>query len=172
MAGARGALTMMLALGLTAPAATAHAQSLEYAVKANYLVRFAAFVEWPIETFAGAAADAPFVICVIGRDPFGRTLDEAAATQTAVGRRISVRRTATLDGCHVAYLGAGAAPEAVARPVLMVSDEAVSPRRAMVHFVLVDNRVRFHIDQRAAAQARLGMSSRLLNLAVSVGGAG
>lgn len=172
MTRARWALMTMMALWLTAPATTAHAQSLEYAVKANYLVRFAAFVEWPAETFAGAPADAPFVICVIGRDPFGRTLDDAAATQTAAGRRISVRRTTTLDGCHVAYLGAGPTLEPVARPVLLVSDDAVSSRRAMVHFVLVDNRVRFHIDQRAATQARLGMSSRLLNLAVRTGGAG
>ncbi len=82
---------------------------LEYAVKANYLVRFTAFVEWPPRAFADPRA--PVVICVAGRDPFGATLDRAARGQTAYGRPLTVRRPATREataGCHVLYAGAGA----------------------------------------------------------------
>ena len=42
--------------------------SLEYSVKANYLVRFAAFVDWPAQAFADSRS--PVVLCVAGRDPF------------------------------------------------------------------------------------------------------
>jgi hypothetical protein len=52
-------------------------------------------------------------------------------------------------------------------PVLTVA-EAGAGERAAVQFVLRANRVRFQIDQAAAAKARLTISSKLLNLAVKV----
>nr|WP_246328978.1 YfiR family protein [Brevundimonas lenta] len=153
-----------------APAGRSHAQSLEYAVKANYLVRFAAFVEWPPTAFE--ANSAPLIICVSGRDPFGETLDQAAGGQSAHGRRIGVRRLpagAAMTGCHILYVGAGSAAAANNRAaVLIVTDSAVTQQRGMIHFVVVSNRVRFHIDKAAATSSGLGMSSRLLNLAISV----
>jgi len=58
-------------------AAPTHAQdSLETAVKATYLYKFAPFVTWP-------QRPGPFVICVVGRDPFGPVLDQAVAGQRA-----------------------------------------------------------------------------------------
>jgi len=162
---------------LAGPAATpAVAQSsLEYSVKANYLVRFAAFVEWPPRAFSGAQA--PVVICVAGRDPFGATLDRAARAQTAYGRALTVRRPATADaaaGCHILYLGQGAealAAETVNRPgLLLVTDAAHATDRGVIHFVVADARVRFHIDQQAATRSGLVVSSRLLNLALTVRG--
>lgn len=164
--GSRGARAVLLLLALFASAPQARAQSLEYPVKANYLVRFAAFVDWRPEAFAEGG---PFVICVLGRDPFGRALDEAAAGQNAAGRRIVVRRPgADATGCHIVYLGQGAPAIAATGGVLLVSDSAVSSRRGMIHFVVLDNRVRFHIDEAAAARAGLTINSRLLNLAVTV----
>lgn len=156
-----------------AVARTAPASNLEYAVKANYLVRFAAFVEWPARVFANPQA--PVVLCVAGRDPFGATLERAARGQTAYGRPLTLRRPASRDavaGCHILYLGVGAetlATEAAGQPgLLTVTDAATSPGRGTVHFVVSDARVRFHIDQQAATRSGLIVSSRLLNLALSV----
>ncbi len=160
---------------LAGPMATpAVAQSnLEYSVKANYLVRFAAFVEWPPRAFS--SAQAPVVICVAGRDPFGATLDRAAQGQTAYGRPLTVRRAATAEataGCHILYVGEDAealiAAAAGQAGLLMVTDAAAAPERGTIHFVLSQARVRFHIDQRAATRSGLVISSRLLNLALSV----
>jgi len=147
--------------------------SLEYSVKANYLVRFAAFVEWPGASFADSRS--PVVICVVGRDPFEEALDRAARTQTAHGRALVVRRPGTVEaaaGCHIIYVGRGGGSLVPAgqRPILLVSDGAVSSDRGMIHFVVSDDRVRFHIDLQAASRDRLSISSRLLNLALSVRG--
>ncbi len=174
--GGRLIAVLLGAAGLVAgPAPTpAKAQNnLEYAVKANYLVRFAAFVDWPARAFAGPQA--PVVICVAGRDPFGATLDRAAGGQTAHGRPLAVRRPATREataGCHILYLGQGAvAPAPSDRAgLLLVTDGARPAERGTVHFVLSDARVRFHIDQQAATRGGLTISSRLLNLALSVRG--
>ena len=139
-------------------ASAVQAQSLEYPVKANYLARFAAFVTWP----AGAlgSGNAPITVCVVGDDPFGRTLDQA------------------LSGCDIAYLAGsstqtvGEALAAVAgRPVLTVTDEVRGSNRGVVHFTVFQNRVRFHIDSQLAGRGRLSISSRLLSLALSVRGA-
>lgn len=160
---------VLAALVLLGEAGMARAQTLEYQIKANYLVRFAAFVEWPPSAFTSATA--PLTVCVAGRDPFGRVLDTAAAAQSAHGRRIAVRRLgqgAGASGCHIVYLGRGAEAATAGAPVLTVSDSAVTTQRAMIHFVISSNRVRFHIDKAGAERARLQLSSRLLNLAVDV----
>ncbi|MDP2260771.1 MAG: YfiR family protein [Caulobacter sp.] len=146
---------------------------LEYGVKAVYLVRFAAFVEWPAAARRGA--DAPVGLCVIGQDPFGPRLDAAARGQRAHGRPLVVRRLAgpaPLDACDIVYVGRGAEPmlREAGDPSgrLIVTDAAASSRRGMIHFVVAEGRVRFHIDLRAASGAGLTISSRLLNLALSV----
>ena len=150
--------------------------SLEYPVKANYLVRFSAFVAWPQEAFAGA--DTPLSICVVGVDPFGPELDKAAAGQAAHGRAITVRRLAETDpgaGCHIVFVGrmANGAAEVErlrAGPVLVVTDEASGSARGAIQFVIIGDRVRFKVDEGVLGRG-VAMDSRLLSLAVSVRGA-
>ncbi|CAN7312849.1 YfiR family protein [Brevundimonas sp. LjRoot202] len=178
MALGRGSLGVVIALLWSAPlpvlAMSGPPQArLEYSVKANYLVRFAAFVEWPRRSFA--TGQSPVVICVVGRDPFAGALDRAARAQTAHGRPLAVRRPGGPDevaGCHILYVGKGGGRmvPAAPRPILLVTDAAVSSERGMIHFVITDERVRFHIDLQAASRSGLSISSRLLNLALSVRG--
>jgi len=58
--------------------------SLEQAVKASYLFKFGPFVDWPANAFADSGG--AFQICIIGRDPFGRVLDEIVRGQKIHGR--------------------------------------------------------------------------------------
>ena len=149
--------------------------NLEFAVKANYLVRFAAFVDWPPGAFSQPSS--PLVICVAGRNPFGTELVRAAMGQTAHGRslRVVVNVTqATSSACHILYLGRGAEPAMIAAApragLLTVSDAAASQRAGAIHFVVEASRVRFHIDSSRAQRSRLSISSRLLALALTVTG--
>lgn len=166
---------VLAAVLATSPSSLALAQSLETSVKANYLARFAAFVQWPAGSVP--ASGSPLVICVVGDDPFGRQLDQALTGQSVNGHRITARRLARLEaasGCHIAYL-AGSSAQTVAaglaaagRGVLTVTDEARGPERGAVHFVLFQTRVRFHVDTGQASRRGLTISSRLLSLALSV----
>ena len=52
----------------------------EYQVKAVFLFNFAHFVSWPADTFR--RPDAPFVIGILGTDPFGSTLDDVVRGET------------------------------------------------------------------------------------------
>lgn len=165
----------MLAVLLTATPGVATAQSLENSVKANYLARFAAFIQWP--SGSGPTGNGPLVICVVGDDPFGRQLDQALEGQSVNGHRIAARRLARLEagsGCHIAYLAGSsnqtvaAALAAAGRGTLTVTDEARGSERGAIHFTLFQTRVRFHVDTGQASRRGLTISSRLLSLALSV----
>jgi hypothetical protein len=120
----------------------------------------------------------PFVLCVIGEDPFGATLDQAARSQSVDGRRIVVRRldsAADADGCQIAFVdGSPGQPTgqllaALGRkPVLTVTDAGNGGQRGLVHFTVASGRVRFFIDQAGAERRGLTISSRLLALALGV----
>ena len=160
--------------------ARAQSTSLEYAVKAAYLPKFAPFVEWP-----NPAAEFPggvFTVCVIGEDPLDGLLDNDVRSQQEQGHPIVVRRFRSLTddpGCTVAFAAGSAAQVAAdlaalhGSPVLTVTDGATDPAATgIINFVVVDGRVRFEIDARAAAANRLTISSKLLSLATRVTGAG
>jgi hypothetical protein len=180
MAVLKTGLLLSLALCATLLAwsgARAQGSTLEYAVKANYLYKFGPFVEWPAEGFAGPSS--PFVVCVMGEDPFGAVLDQAVRGQAVHGRTVIVRRPTNAvgaGGCHVLYLGRlrGQNPADVLRalreqPVLTVTDSAVGGPHGVVHFVLKSGRVRFSVDEQAASAAKLSISSKLLALSVEDG---
>lgn len=172
MAGVCLSLTVLLfsqAGMTTAPA------SLERAVKASFLFKFAPFVEWPPAAFT--TSDRNFMICVIGEDPFGTVLNEVVRGQKIRERPVSVRRlgpTGNTTGCHILYAGrssdAGYAPFAAltGQPVLTVSDHGSGPSGAMIDFVMQSGRVRFQIDDSAARANGLRISSKLLGLALAV----
>ena len=123
-------------------------------------------------------ASEPFQLCVIGRDPFGRLLDQAAETEVIEGRGVAVRRLPTAEGasvCHLAFV-LGASPQETARllaalrthPILTITDGRNGPTRGMIHFTNSAGRVRFFIDEAEAAERGLSISSRLLALALGV----
>jgi hypothetical protein len=177
---AAGAAIALAFAAACAPAgARAQDRAMEYAVKATYLYKFAPFVAWPPRAFASPSS--PLQVCVLGRDPFGATLDRAVLGQRVDGRPVAVRRLQRVDassGCHILYLGASPSqttPEALravqGSPTLTVADHGGEPD-AIIRFVVTGNRVRFDINAAAAAANGVTISSKLLSLAMSVRGSG
>ena len=145
-------------------------------MKAAFLPRFARYVSWPAP--ASPPTGAPFQLCVVGRDPFGPLLDQAASTELIDGHAVAIRRMASADraaGCQLAFVQ-GATPQDTARmllalhnqAILTVTDARAGPQRGMIHFTIVGGRVRFFIDDAEAAGRGLSISSRLLALAAGV----
>ena len=171
---ARLARLVAVGLALACPVVAEAQESLETAVKAAYLYKFAPFVEWPAA--AAHPAGAPFTVCVVGADPFGPVLDRAVAGQKVGDRPIAVRRLAAAahdSPCDIAFLG-GSRAQSVrdelgvlhGAPVLTVTDGGAAP--GVVDFALTEGRVRFRVDDQTAAEDGLTVSSKLLSLAVSV----
>src|SRR5262249_47014410 len=61
----------------------------EYQAKAAFLLNFTKFVNWPEERFA--APDAPFVVGVLGDNPFGNVLTETLRGESVKGRKVELR---------------------------------------------------------------------------------
>ena len=164
------ALAVLLSLG----APRAHAES-EYDVKAAYLFKFTKFVEWPSSAFS--SGDARFVIGIVGRDPFGgldRILEgKRTGDHEFEVRSVSAGDTAGLRSCQMIFVTAseqhrlGDIMNAVqGRPVLVVGEaEGFASAGGMLGFDLRQSRLGVEINSNAARQARLKISSQLLNIA-------
>mgnify|MGYP001546898034 CR=1 FL=1 len=139
------------------------------AVKAAYLTKFAPFVEWPASS---QQPDSPFVICIIGRDPFGDVLDRIAAGQKFGTHPIAIKRIQAMQSdCRIVYAGSSTdaakmSDAARKEPVLTVSDaDTDGGAHGIICFVREKDHVRFDIDAGEARQHGLVMSSKLLDLA-------
>lgn len=148
----------------------ARAESLEDAVKATYVYKFAPFVTWP----APVRGDA-FYICVYGSDDIASLLPQATTGQDVDGHHITVRSIADADipaDCRILYVAGSPAGDTVlaaahSRPVLTVTDES-GLEHGIVRLIVIDHHVRFDIDAKLAADAGLSISSKLLGLAHAV----
>ena len=171
--GAR--LTAAALLGLMI-ATGARAEVLpEEAVKAAYIPKFIPFISWPDSVFT--MPDAPVTICVVGTDPFGGKLEQAASEIRSGEHPIAVRYLEGLDAsvsCQLVFLAKkneAAAEEALdalkGKPVVTVTDSGLKTH-GVISFLIEANHVRFDIDDAAAAQGGLVISSKLLGLAHAV----
>jgi YfiR/HmsC-like len=162
----RAALSAIAILLLASLPAFPVGEDLEYQVKAAFLFNFLKFVEW-----LPAANDAPWVIGVLGHDPFGKVLDQTVAGKIVNGRPVEVRRYARLSEvkeCNILFLGR-ADFERTGTPVqpgLLTVGEAPGFLKSggAINFYLEDNRVHFEIRPAVARSVGLHVSSQLLKL--------
>jgi hypothetical protein len=150
----------------------------QYQVKAVFVYNFSHFVEWPPQAFA--ASSDPFVIGILGADPFGTQLDEAVRGEQIDGHPIMVQRFRTLAEirhCHILYIDRSENtrfPEILAaldhQSTLTVSDaDGPTERGVMIQFTTENNRIRLKINVESARAAGLTISSKLLRPAEIVG---
>jgi len=165
-------LAVALSLGL--PLAGSDGEpTLEYRVKAAFLLNFARFVEWPGEAFS--TPDAPMSICVVGDDPFGSTLDQIVEGETIGGRKLvvkRVRRPVASRSCQLVYFAKSEKNFDVqewGHGVLTVGEEdGFLKSGGTIAFVIDDGKVRFDVSKRSFEASRLKASSKLLRVARSV----
>lgn len=168
-------LPALLALAGAARAAT----PVEREVKAAYLYKFGAFVEWPAASFA--RPDSPFLIGVAGSDELADQLARMVAGRSINGHAVAVRKLRHGDspaGLHIMFIGGQDAEAAQLMdavrglPVLTVSDHAgTQAPGAMVNFVVAGQKLRFEVALPQVARGRLRISARMLAAALRVEGA-
>jgi hypothetical protein len=164
------AALLLLCVG-SLKAAAPGAEASEYQVKSVFLFYFTQFVSWPPEAFADPKT--PFVIGVLGDDPFGTDLESAVHGERVNERPIVVRhfvRVEEVDVCHILFISRSKAAELgrvlsllKSRSVLTVSDiDGFSRAGGMIRFLTESGKVRLRINAAAAKAAGLVISSKLL----------
>lgn len=181
-ASRRRLVATMLALAATLPLTpqalvSAPAAPTEYEVKAVFLYNFSQFVEWPEASLAGTTS--PFVIGIVGEDPFGPHLDEAVKGETVLGHPLVVQRYASVADvgtAHILFIGNTASGQLAdllvaleGRATLLVTDiDRAAERGAIIQFANEQNRLRLRINVAAAKAAGLTISSKLLRPATII----
>jgi hypothetical protein len=152
-------------------------QATEYQVKAAFLFNFAKFIDWPEKSFPDARS--PFVICVVGRDPFGNALDGYLYGKTIGSRTVEIDRFATPGAmvvarrCQMAFISSseqGRFRDVIAsfqgQNTLLIGDaDGFASCGGAIEFLIEQDHVRFAINPEAADRADLKVSSKLLALA-------
>ena len=144
----------------------------EYQVKAAFLYNFAKFVEWPSDALPQDSS--PFIIGVLGDDPFGANLDKTVEGKALGEHKIVAKRFKKLEDvqtCHrsekdkmskiVERLGK-------ANTLIVGDTDQLLQRGGAINFTLEDKKVRFEINADAAERADLKVSSKLMQLATKV----
>jgi hypothetical protein len=151
----------------------------EYQVKAAFLFNFAKFVEWPSSNLPDPSA--PLRICILGRDPFGEELRNITKGKTVSGRKLQIDQVVDLRQartCQILFIASSEKAqlketlEALqGANALTVSDtNGFLEQGGMINFVLENDRVQFGVNRKAAEQAGLKISSKLLSVAKLVVG--
>ena len=164
----------VLAFAALAPGVDGAESAAEYQVKAVFLFNFTHFVEWPPQAFATSGE--PFVIGILGDDPFGTRIDDVIRNERIGEHPLVVRRfrrAEEIGDCQMLFIGRDAsagfgqlAAGLSHRPVLVVSEiEGSAEHGAMIQFVTESSHVRLRINADAARGAGLVISSKLLHLA-------
>jgi len=150
----------------------------EYAVKAAYLFNFTQFVRWP----EGALDDdSPFVIGILGDDPFGAALDGAVQGKTSGGHPLKVKRLgdfsagmgAKLARCQVLFISYSEKDQVKeilqalnGASVLTVSEIDQFPvKGGVIQFDQEGQKITVTLNESAAKKAGLSISSQLLQVA-------
>lgn len=147
----------------------------EYQLKAVFLYNFANFINWPEHVFANA--ETPFMICILGDDPFGEYLDIMIEEQQAKGRDLTISRLtdtqlSKINDCHILFISKLTNNSLMEiyhstcrYPILTVSeDDNFMNSGGMIRFFNLNKRVRLEINPEAIEQTGLKADANLLNL--------
>lgn len=154
-----------------------HSQSqreVEYRLKAVYLLNFLQFIEWPPSAFE--SEQSPLFLGILGKDPFGKILDETVQAEKVGEHPIAVKRFWSweeFDECHALFVCSSEKSNLKSvfnrlaeSSVLTVSDiEGFEDLGGGISFFLDKNKIRFAINIHVMKLAGLKVSSKLLRLA-------
>jgi len=166
-------LFWLLVFGSSGPAQ--EAKPTEYQIKAAFLFNFAKFIQWPPSAFSRPAA--PLLIGILGENPFHDDLSRVVQSKSVDEHPISVvecHSTADAIHCHILFISSSERnrlPEIIrslkGTCVLTVAEmDHFTENGGMINFFLDSTKIRFEINNDAAANAGLRISSKLLALAV------
>lgn len=167
-----------LLLNVERTAAAAEVSSApEYEIKAAYLYNFGLFVDWPNGVFP--KQETPFVIGVLGVDPFEKALDRTLRQEMVRERPVVIRRMSSVEasaGCHVVFISVSEETRVRDileyfrdKPVLTVSDiSGFTKQGGCIEFVNRRNKVTMNINLAAVRQVGLRVRAELLSIANQV----
>jgi hypothetical protein len=151
----------------------------EYELKAAFIFNFARFIEWPPKAFSSPTA--PFIIGILGQNPFHNDLQKTIGAKTVDQHRLVIlelNSPSSATNCHIVFISTSETARLTpilqglkGASVLTVGEmDRFTESGGMINFVQEGTKIRFQINNEAAIRAGLKISSKLLSLAVRPSG--
>ena len=142
-------------------------------IEAAFLLQFSKYVKWPDSAFVDP--DAPVIVGIFGRDPFGSVLDGIARSFRVNGRAVEIRRfddLVSIQNSHILFIASSEVKHSAeimkyltGKPVLLVGHSKDFLQFGIINFVMVDKKIRFNISRENCEKSGLKISSKLLKVA-------
>ena len=151
----------------------------EYAVKSAFVLNFARYTQWPEDSFVSPAE--PFDLCVLGNNKAIESAFQELDGKMINHRTIDVhfmRKIKDAGQCDMMFIGKGVDSVTLLdtlaavtnKPVLTIGETKVFiDGGGIINFFSRTGRLHFEINEAAARESHLKLSSRLLKLAILVG---
>ena len=163
---------ILVSLAMVAFSASAAPSPTEFEIKAVFLYHFTQFVGWPEAAFP--APDAPFVIGLVGANPFGDSLKKIIGGEAVGTHRIKLEDVDSVTAesrCHILYISENGEDLIDLRrlrnaPVLTVGEsDSFCKRGGVIQFFIDRRRVRLKVNLEEARAHSLEISAKLLRVA-------
>lgn len=145
-------------------------------VEAAFLRNFAHYVDWPPQVFADEQS--PWVIGILGDDPFGDILEATFNNRVEKGRAFTVVRADSLQelpACHIVFIAYKSAAQRrwaldhmKNKPVLTVGDTPDFLQEGGVIQFKVDDRVHMSINLDQARAVALTIQTKMLEVSSDI----
>ena len=172
-------LAALVPFSVSASLAAETAAPSEYELKAVFIYNFIKFTEWPAAKLGKSGE--PFIIGILGKDPFAGALDRVVEGDTVYDKPLVVRRYLRIDEAVASHaLFISASEEQVMPAILRILDgqdagiltisetENFTQRGGIIGLKKENKKVVFVINLSAATRGGLTINAQLLKIAKSV----
>lgn len=157
----------------------AYSQTSEYRIKAAYLEKFTHFIEWQDTSGMNDVAK-PFRISVLGKNPFGRILENIYKNNTIRGKKVQIdyiKNISELKPSQILFLSSSEKNRLRAilkkvqkMDILTISDSpGFGKAGVLINFYIHDSKVLFEINYDSVRKSKVRISYLLMQLARVIG---
>ena len=147
----------------------------EYTVKAVFLERFTRFITWPTDAEIDDNSK-PFVIAVIGKNPFGSKLNNIYSKRKIRDKKVKIiyiSRINQITGFHILFIPKSEQKRLqsiISRSkenhVLTIGDsKGFAEKGVLFNFYTENDQIKFEINEKAVRGSGLSINYLLLNVA-------
>lgn len=174
VAKSKAAYLLFMLLLLLSSVTHSQPGSKEYQVKAVFLFNFTQFIEWPESTLPESST--PFVIGILGDDPFGSHLQDAIKNEKVQNHPLVIKHLKDVKeatACQILFINISnqanlktILSSLKGQSILTVGDaNNFSKHGGVIRFYSEENKIRIRINLEASKENGLTISSKLLRLA-------
>lgn len=144
----------------------------EYELKAAFIAKFTGFITWPDSDYI-----TDFKICVIGVNPFGKSLEKTFQNKNIQNKKVILKNIIDTEeipaNCRILFISSSSKKKlddilkkADLRNTLIIGDtEGYCEKGVLLNFYKENNNIKFEVNKSVLDKSNIKFSYKLLTLA-------